>query len=71
VRRGRRLVTLDPNSSAPACEIATPTLSALEWALNAQKVKVSPEALLRMQDLTEAAPAPGARLAAAAKRRSK
>jgi hypothetical protein len=30
VRRGRRLVTLDPRSSQPVCELATPTLSALE-----------------------------------------
>jgi hypothetical protein len=38
VRRGRRLVTVDPSSAAPACEIATPTLAALEWALQYEKI---------------------------------
>lgn len=68
MRRGRRLVTLDPSSSAPACEIATPTLAALEWAQNPQKIELSPEALAKMQTLTEAAPAPSPRLRTAAKR---
>ncbi|MBI4821694.1 MAG: hypothetical protein HY791_35870 [Deltaproteobacteria bacterium] len=71
VRRGRRLVTLDPTSSAPACEIATPTLAALEWALKPEKVELPPEALAKMQELSEAAPAPSPRLRAAAKRRAR
>jgi hypothetical protein len=68
VRRGRRLVTLDARSSQPACEIATPTLSALEWALSSEKVELPPEALAKMTELAEAAPQPGPRLRAAAKR---
>lgn len=72
VRRGRRLVTLDPTSSQPACEIATPTLAALEWALKPERLELPPAALAKMQKLVEAPPAPGPRLkAAAAKRRSK
>lgn len=72
VRRGRRLVTLDPNSSQPACEIATPTLAALEWAMKPEKLDLPPAALAKMQALAEAAPAPSPRLrAAAAKRRGK
>src|SRR5688500_10094433 len=71
VRRGRRLVTLDPRSSAPACEIATPTLSALEWALRPEKLELSAEALAKLHALVEAAPEPSARLRAAAKRHRK
>jgi hypothetical protein len=71
VRRGRRLVTLDPRSSQPACEVATPTLSALEWALQPEKLELSPRALSRMQELVEAAPKPSSRLKAAAKRNAK
>ncbi|MGI5865524.1 MAG: hypothetical protein ACOX6T_26170 [Myxococcales bacterium] len=71
VRRGRRLVTMDPNSAAPACELATPTLAALEWALKSEKMELPPEAIAKMQSLSEAAPAPGARLRAAAKRHGK
>jgi hypothetical protein len=40
VRRGRRLVTLGVRSSEPACELATPTLSALEWALSQEKLEL-------------------------------
>src|SRR3990167_291172 len=33
VRRGRRLMTMEQGASQPACEIVTPTLSAMEWAM--------------------------------------
>ena len=71
VKRGRRLVTLDPRSSQPACEIATPTLAALEWALRPEKIELAPQALARMHELVEAAPEPSSRLRAAAKRHGK
>ncbi|MEY4580415.1 MAG: hypothetical protein RL701_5118 [Pseudomonadota bacterium] len=71
VRRGRRLVMLDPNSSAPACEIATPTLSALEWAQKVETLQLPADALAKMQALTEATPEPSPRLRAAAKRHRK
>lgn len=71
VRRGRRLVTLDPSSSQPACEIATPTLAALEWELKPEKLDLPGEALAKMQGVVEAAPQPGPRLRAAAKRHGK
>ncbi|HVE85016.1 MAG TPA: hypothetical protein VND93_19330, partial [Myxococcales bacterium] len=64
VRRGRRLVTLDPDSSRPACELATPTLSALEWAMRPEKLALPSKALETMQQLASAAPRPGARLRA-------
>jgi hypothetical protein len=56
VRRGRRLVTVDPSSSQPACELARPTLSALEWALEPEKITLPAEAIAKMQERTEAAP---------------
>lgn len=71
VRRGRRLVTLDPTSSQPACEIATPTLAALEWAQRPVKLELPAEALAKMKALAEAAPQPSPRLRAAAKRRAR
>lgn len=71
VKRGRRLVIMDPLASQPTCELATPTLSALEWALQPQRLALSTEALARMQELSEAAPKPNARLRSAAKRQRK
>ncbi|MBX3192594.1 MAG: hypothetical protein KF819_36755 [Labilithrix sp.] len=71
VRRGRRLVMLDPTSSQPACEIATPTLAALEWAQRPEKLELPSEALAKMKALVEAAPQPSPRLRAAAKRRAR
>ena len=71
VKRGRRLVTLDPRSSRPACELATPTLAALEWALKPEKLELSAEALAKMHELAETTPQPSPRLRAAAKRHGK
>ena len=69
VRRGRRLVTMDPNASSPACELATPTLSALEWAAQPQQLRVSSAELDAIRTKIGTAKAPGARLRAAAKLR--
>ena len=71
VRRGRRLVIVDPRSAQPACEIATPTLAALEWAQNSQKLELPADAVEKMRALTKAAPKPGTRLKKAAKRRGR
>jgi hypothetical protein len=71
VRRGRRLVTLEPGKSQPACELATPTLSALEWALAPEKLELPSSALTKIAKLTQPAPSPGPRLRADAKRRSR
>lgn len=71
IKRGRRLVTLDPRTSQPACELATPTLSALEWALQPEKLVVPAKALAKLRELTEAAPKPSPRLRGAAKRQRK
>lgn len=71
VRRGRRLVTLDPSSAQPACEIATPTLSALEWAQKPERIELSPSALAKARYLVAESPPPEPRLKAAAKRHRK
>ena len=68
VRRGRRLVTIDSDTTHPACEISTPTLAALEWAGRPQKLELPVAAIAKMQALVDAPPAPGERLRAAAKR---
>jgi hypothetical protein len=67
-RRGRRLVTLDPGSSSPACELTTPTLTAFEWARSPQRLALPPAAVETMRALVTAPPAPNERLRAAAKR---
>jgi len=71
VKRGRRLVTLDPRTSQPVCELATPTLSALEWALRPEPLTLPAEALMKMRELTEAAPKASPRLRGAVKRHRK
>ena len=68
LRRGRRLVTVDSRSGAAACEMATPTLSALEWALEPAKLELSPTALAKVKARLDAPAKPSARLRAAAKR---
>lgn len=68
VRRGRRLMTMTPDRSEPACELATPALTAIEWSQRSEDIKVSPAALANMQALMEAPAVPGTRLKAAAKR---
>jgi hypothetical protein len=68
VRRGRRLVTLDPNSEASACEMATPTPSALEWTQNSQKLDLSPKAIAKIKELIESPEPPSEALETAFKR---
>lgn len=67
VRRGRRLVTLDPSQGHAACELATPTLTALEWAQGAHKLEVSAQELGRIEELNDEPPEPNERLRAAAR----
>lgn len=68
VKRGRRLVSMDPRTSQPTGELVTPTLLALEWAQEPQSLTLPAEAVAKMQELTEAPPKAGFRLRAAAKR---
>jgi len=69
IRRGRRLVTLDPQNLQAACELMTPTLTAIEWALKPDKLELPDAALAKMQEMVDAPAEPSARLRAAAKHR--
>ena len=71
VRRGRRLMTMAHGASQPACEIVTPTLSAMEWAMQPEKLALSAEGLEKMAELTKSPPKASARLRAAAKRHAR
>lgn len=69
IRRGRRLVTQDPRDQQAVCELMTPTLAALEWALSSGKLELPDAALAKMREMVDAPAEPSARLRAAAKRR--
>ena len=68
VRRGRRLMTVDPQNAQARCELVTPTLAALEWALKPEKLELPDSALTRMRDMIAAPAKPGAALRGATKR---
>jgi hypothetical protein len=57
VKRGRRVMTVDPLRKEPDCELASPTLTTLEWA-KSPPVNLSPAALEKMGQLIEHPPAP-------------
>jgi predicted transcriptional regulator len=67
IRRGRRLVTLDPGNAEAACELVTPTLAALEWALKPEKLVLPEAALAKMEEMVAAPAGPSKRLRSAAK----
>jgi len=68
VRQGRRLLTVDARNPEQVQEVATPTLSALEWAANPQPLDLPPASLAKMMELVNAPPPPNERLRAAVKR---
>ena len=57
-RQGRRIVTVMPGSDAPACELSTPSLTALEWTRHVERITVTPEEYDRMVELIENPPPP-------------
>ena len=57
-------MTLDPTSLQPACELATPTLSALDWAQSPRHEVMPARAVAKMKAVIEHAPRPGERLKA-------
>jgi hypothetical protein len=69
IRRGRRLVTLEPDNIHAACELTTPTLTTIEWALKPERLELSDDALAKMQEMVDGPAKPNAKLRAAAKRR--
>ena len=59
VRKGRRLVTIDPSHNHPACELGTPTLTTLEWAIaSGQNIKLTAEEFEKFVEVTERPPEP-------------
>jgi hypothetical protein len=68
VRRGHRLVAVDPQAKGLDVLLMTPTLAALEWASRPEPLNVSPEALEKVRALLAEPPAPTAALSAAAER---
>jgi hypothetical protein len=67
IQQGRRLCTVDPKTSMPACELATPTLSAIEWALKSEHLELPTESIQKMKALIDAPAEPNERLRAAAR----
>lgn len=63
-RNGRRLVAVGRGGEA-VCEIATPTLTQMEWMLARVPVTVSAQAVERMAELIAQPPEPGQALKAA------
>jgi hypothetical protein len=52
VKRGNRLGIIEAGSLRTVCELATPSLSNLEWASRPKRVKVSRAALAKMKAST-------------------
>jgi hypothetical protein len=67
-RRGRRVMSIDVRGKEPSVELATPTLSAMEWALNPQTIAMTKEEVETLYALTKKPPKANARLRAAARR---
>ena len=63
-RNGRRLVAMGPGGDA-TCEIATPTLTQLEWMLSRAPLHLGTEAVERVADLISHPPEPNTALKAA------
>ncbi|MGE3670409.1 MAG: hypothetical protein AB7K71_12160 [Polyangiaceae bacterium] len=66
-KRGRRVVVVDPETSETVIELSSPTLTALEWALNPQPLKLSGAELASLRSVAESPTQPNERLKAAAK----
>lgn len=66
-KRGRRVVVVDPETSETVIELSSPTLTALEWALNPQPLKLSGAELASLRSVAESPTQPNKRLKAAAK----
>lgn len=69
VRKGRRVVSVEPGGNGPACELSTPSVTMLEW--NSPPpivVKVTPAQLERIEALNREPPEPTENLRKAYKR---
>lgn len=66
VKRGRRVLTVDPSRRSPDCELTTPTITTLEWSLKPVPLSVNPAEYEAIEALTREPPAPTAELRDAA-----
>lgn len=61
-KRGRRVAIIDAETQATVCEVASPSLSQVEWALHKARVSVSARGLKKVGRLIDKPPAPTAAL---------
>ena len=61
-KRGLRLAIIDPTSRQAVCEVASPSLTQLEWTAHQASIAVTPEALDQVAKLVDKPPAPTAKL---------
>jgi hypothetical protein len=58
LKRGRRLAIVEADLQRTVCEVASPSLTQLEWASHREQVIVPPEGLVKAHDLMRSPPAP-------------
>jgi hypothetical protein len=58
-RRGRRIAIVDAQSERVVSQLATSSLSQIEWAAHRERISVREPALARAAELVEKCPAPG------------
>lgn len=61
-------MTQDPADRQSMCELTTPTLTNLEWALSPARIELSEAALTKLQEQLDAPAKANERLSKAAKR---
>jgi len=61
-KQGNRVAIVSRESREPICELASPSLTQLEWVADTQKVRISARGLGRVARLIDRAPAPPAAL---------
>jgi hypothetical protein len=66
---GRRLAFIDPTSRQAVCEVASPSLTQLEWTAHQASIQVTSEAMEQVARLVTKPPAPTAKLKRAMARR--
>lgn len=57
-KRGRRVAIIEPESQRAVTEVASPTLTQLEWTAHRERVVVSEKGMQKVADLLEKPPAP-------------
>ena len=66
-RKGRRLAIVEPKDQRTICEIASPSLTQVEWTAHRETIMLSAAEFQRVADLIANPPKPNERLKAALK----